>query len=60
MGRVVSRPSHRTGADEEPEDKWGYHEMEEHDRNTATCLVSVKTCLCESQHCDAATDISHI
>ena len=44
LGRVVSRPGDRTGAYEEPEDNWWSHEREEHDRNTATCLVSIKTC----------------
>ena len=56
----MSRPPDRTGAYEEPEDNWWSHEREEHDRNTATSLVSVKICLCGSQQCDAATDISHM
>ena len=43
LDRIVGRPCDLTGADEEPEDKCESNERE-NDRNTATSLVSVKTC----------------
>ena len=54
LGRAIRRPCDLTGTDEEPED-----ERDEHDRTTATCLVVVKTCMCGSEQCDAAADVSH-